>query len=244
MADPEDYGYVHFDVDAAGIIFREKDLEYFDDDGSILPLYELVMTFTPKSQRYSGYWAGLGLTMAPSRPPYPEYPTEEIWTPHPDPKKARYAWRFISRIHEINAHGNEFRIAMEKTLGNHEKVQKAIILGKHGEQPIALIELASGVGPETASRFWEETIAPENDALPEHARIAKSHVILVEYGAFARGSEAHLLKSQTVEKYAREIDAIYGQGSRRKSSQAERSRYESIIETVEVVVVEDGPNGR
>jgi hypothetical protein len=243
VADPEDYAYVYFDVDAAGMVFREKDLEYFDDDGSKLPLYELVMTFTPKSQRYSGYWAGLGITTAPPRPPYPEYPTEEVWTPHPDPRKARYAWRFISRIHDLNTHANEYGIAMEKIIGNHEKVQDAIVLGKDGERPIALVELANGVSPEVAASFWEKTISPENEALPEQVRIDKSHLILVGYGGFERGSEGHLLKRQTEVKYVSEIDAIYGRTSR-KSSQVERPRYESIIETVEVMVIEDEPNGR
>ncbi|KAI0130546.1 hypothetical protein BJ170DRAFT_317857 [Xylariales sp. AK1849] len=235
-ADPEDYAYVYFDVDAGGLVFRERDLEYFDDDGSRIPLYELIMTFSPKSQSCASYWANLGITAAPSQPPYPEYPTAEVWTPHPDPKKARYAWRFISRLYDLDTGTSEFSIAMEKTLGQHEKVQNAIVLSKNDEPPVALIELAKGITPEMAADLWDEAIEPENKVLPEQARIAKSHVILLEYRSFVRGSESQLFRRQTEEKFAGHISEVYGKG-RKRSLVVERPRYESIVETVEVIEV-------
>ncbi|KAI0174067.1 hypothetical protein BJ166DRAFT_136181 [Pestalotiopsis sp. NC0098] len=232
-ADPEDYEYNYFDVEAGGIVFRKRDLEYYDEDGSRLPLYELILTLTPQSQKYAGYWAGQGITEAPSEAPYPECPTAEVWTPHPDPKKARYAWRFVSRLYDLDT-GNEFCLAMEKALENHEKIQTPIVLSKYEEQPIALIELARGLEVSAASDIWEHTIEPLNADMPEHSRIPKTHVIPVPFGAFVRGSEGHLNRRQTQNKYASEIDFVYGRGQK-KPSIAERPRYESIIATTEIV---------
>ncbi|KAH8205428.1 hypothetical protein TruAng_000334 [Truncatella angustata] len=240
LADPEDYEYVYFDVDAAGISFQERDLEYFDDYGSRLPLYELVMTLRPESQRCAGYWAGLGITAAPSAPPYPEYPTAEVWTPHPDPQKERYAWRFVSRLHDLGTGKNEFALAVENLLGNHEKVQNAIVLSKYNREPVALVELSKGIDVQAATDLWKQTIERENENMPEEARVPESNVILTPFGGFTRGSEGHLLRKHTEKKYSSEIDAVYGL-CQKKASVSERPRYESIIETTEIVqVVENG----
>lgn len=240
MADAEDYEYVYFDVDAGGIEFRKRDLEYFDESGGLLPLYELVMVLNSTSQRNAGYWAGQGITAAPSAPPYPEYPTAEVWTPHPDPKKGRYAWRFVSRLHDLDMQNDEFGPGLEKALGGHEKVQNVIVLSKCDKQPVAVIELAKGVGVSVAADLWKQVIEPENANIPEQARILAAHVIPVTFGEFVRGSEGHLLRRQTQAKFARHIDAVYGKGLK-KASVSEKSRYESIITTTEVVqVVENG----
>ncbi|KAI1851249.1 hypothetical protein JX266_003324 [Neoarthrinium moseri] len=232
--DPEDYAYVFFDTKNGGVEFRERDLEYYDDDGSRLPLYELVMVFNPTSQRFAGYWAGRGITSAPTKPPYPEYATAEVWTPHPDPKKSKYAWRFISRIPDLESRNNEFGFGLEKALGYHEKVQNAIVLTRYNAQPIALIELSKGVDRASAATLWAEAIAPENEGVPEHARVPESHVIFVPFGNFIRGSEGHFLRRQTERKYANEIDYVYGK-ARKTSVIGGKPRYESIIETTEVV---------
>ncbi|KAF3015839.1 hypothetical protein G7054_g6817 [Neopestalotiopsis clavispora] len=232
-ADPEDYEYNYFDMEAAGIRFQERDLEYYDEDGSRLPLYELVLTLTPQSQKYAGYWAGQGITEAPSAAPYPENPTAELWTPHPDPKKSGYAWRFVSRLYDLER-GNEFCLAMEAAIDNLEKVQKSIVLSKYHEQPVALVELARGLDVEAAADIWQQTIEPQNEDVPEHSRIPQTHVIPVQFGSFIRGTEGHLNRKQTEKKYASDIDAVYGRGQK-KMSIAERPRYESIIATTEIV---------
>lgn len=236
-ADPEDYDYVHFNLDAAGVEFRPRDdLEYFGEDGSRLPLYEMVHTLTPQSIAYAGYWAGLGVTTAPASPPYPEYSLGEVWTPHPDPQKQRYAWRFVRRICDLVTTGGDFALAMEKALGKNKKVQNCITVGKPEKQPVVLIELAEGVSAEAGMDIWKESISPENEEIPEHAQIPASHVVLVENGGFVRGSEGHLSRSQTQAKYLSEINAVYGidAGPRKAAS---KPRYESIIQTVETLEV-------
>jgi hypothetical protein len=238
--DRADYAYIYFNVDAGGLEFRKYDVDYFDDDGSRIPLYEMVVRFSPKSEKYVAYWAGLGITKAPSSPPYPEYATAEVWTPHPDPKKARYAWKFVSRLPDLNTQDCEFSIAIAKVLRQNEKVLNVIVVSKKGSHPIALVELADGVTKEAATDILRKTVASENEKLPEDARIAESHLILVEYGGFVRSSESNLLRKQTEEKYAAEICAA--RGAERPVVVVGRPRYESIIETVEVVVVGDGQN--
>lgn len=236
-ADPEDYDYVHFDLDAGGLEFRPRDdLEYYGDDGSRLPLYEMVHILTPKSAGYSAYWAGQGVTTAPDSPPYPEYPLGEVWTPHPDPQKQRYAWRFVRRIYDLVTHGGDFAIALEKALGRNKKVHNCITVGKPERQPVIIIELAEGVGLDAGPEIWEESIRPENEEIPEHARVPASHLVLVETGGFVRGSEGHLSRSQTQEKYINEINAVYGIDSGPRKA-ASKPRYESIIQTVETLEI-------
>lgn len=234
-SDPEDYQYCYFDVEAGGCVFKERDdLEYFGDDGARLELYELVMTLTPQSQRYIGYWESLGEgTKAPPAPPYPEYPTKEVWTPHPDPAKAAYAWRFVSRVQDLVADAGEFALAFEKALGKHGMVQHAIVLGEVDATPAVLIELADGVTRFDAIGLWREAIAPTNADVPEGSRVAENHVILIESGGFVRSSEGHMLRTQTQQKYQAKIDRVYGRAASEISASM-RPRYQSIIETVEV----------
>ncbi|KAK6853907.1 hypothetical protein PG995_010719 [Apiospora arundinis] len=235
-SDPEDYQYCYFDTEAGGCVFKEReDLEYFDDDGARLELYEMVMTRTPQSENYVGYWAFLGEegTKAPASPPYPEYPTKEVWTPHPDPAKAAFAWRFVSRVQDLVADAGEFALAFEKTLSKHGMVQNAIVLGQQDEKPTALIELADGVTRFDALGLWREAIAPANEDVPEASRVEESHIILVESGGFVRSTEGHLLRTQTQQKFQGKIDAVYGRAPS-EISVTMRPRYQSIIETVEV----------
>ncbi|KAK8081034.1 acetyl-CoA synthetase-like protein [Apiospora hydei] len=242
-SDPEDYQYCCFDIEAGGCVFKERDdLEYFGDDGARLELYELVVTLTPKSEKYIGYWACQGEgTKAPAGPPYPEYSTQEVWTPHPDPEKAAYTWRFVSRVQDLVADAGEFALAFERTLSKHGMVQHAVVVGQGGEKPCVLVELADGYTKEAARRcLCKDVIAPANEDVPEGARIDESHIVFVEAGEFVRSSEGHMLRTQTQQKFQGRIDAVYGRAPS-EISVSMRPRYQSIIETVEVShVVEDG----
>ncbi|KAK8128911.1 acetyl-CoA synthetase-like protein [Apiospora sp. TS-2023a] len=221
-SDPEDYQYCCFDIEHGGCVFKEReDLEYFGDDGARLDLYELVVTLTPKSEKYIGYWCSL-----------------EVWTPHPDPEKAPYTWRFVSRVQDLVAEAGEFALAFEKTLSKHGMVQHAIVVGQSGEKPTALVELADGFTKEVARRcLWKDVIAPANEDVPEEARVEENHMIFVLAGEFVRSSEGHMLRMQTQQKFQGRIDAVYGRAPS-EISVSMRPRYQSIIETVEVSVVE------
>ncbi|KAK8033766.1 acetyl-CoA synthetase-like protein [Apiospora marii] len=241
-SDPEDYQYCCFDIEAGGCVFKERDdLEYFDDDGARLELYELVITLTPQSEKYIGYWACLGEGVkAPDAAPYPEYSTKEVWTPHPDPAKAPYTWRFVSRIQDLTADAGEFALAFEKTLGKHGMVQHAIAVGQAGEPPALLVELADGYTKEVARRcLWRDVVAPANEDVPEAARVGESHMVFVEAGEFVRSTEGHMLRAQTLLKFQGRIDAVYGRAPS-EISVSIRPRYQSIIETVEVSHVVEG----
>ncbi|KAK8119834.1 thioester reductase domain-containing protein [Apiospora kogelbergensis] len=216
-SDPEDYQYCYFDVEAGGCVFKERDdLEYFGDDGARLELYELVMTLTPQSQRYIGYWESLGEgTKAPPRPAVPGVPDQGGVDAAPGPGQGRFA------------------LAFEKALGKHGMVQHAIVLGEVDATPAVLIELADGVTRFDAIGLWREAIAPTNADVPEGSRVAENHVILIESGGFVRSSEGHMLRTQTQQKYQAKIDRVYGRAASEISASM-RPRYQSIIETVEV----------
>ena len=241
-SDPDDYQYCCFDTEAGGCVFRERDdLEYFGDDGARLELYELVVTRTPRSAPYLGYWACLGEgPRAPAAAPYPEYPTQEVWTPHPDPAKAPYTWRFVGRVPDLVVDAGEFALAFERALGKHGMVQHALAVGRAGERPAVLVELADGYTPEAAAGgLWRDVVAPANEDVPEASRVAESHLVLVAAGEFVRSSEGHMLRTQTLQKFQGRIDAVYGRAPSEASVSA-RPRYQSIIETVEVSHVVEG----
>ncbi|RYO94510.1 hypothetical protein DL764_007829 [Monosporascus ibericus] len=233
-ASNEDAAYVFFDTVNGAIEFRKLDAEHSADDGSSTDVYELVLTVKPESAYLSGWNVHRGIT-AESKPPYSEHRMGDLWTPHPDPKKAKYAWRFAGRIDDlltlstgVNLHPG----SMERAVTADNLVSAAMVVGRGRQQPLLLVELAQGVQPLDASGLWEAVVRPQNVKVPIHARISPTHVLYVPAGEFVRTPKGSVAKKQMERKFAKEIDAVYEKFGDKWQDGSER--FGSIMHTLDV----------
>ncbi|RYO79002.1 hypothetical protein DL762_008392 [Monosporascus cannonballus] len=232
----EDAAYVFFDTVHGAIEFRKLDAEHFADDGSLTDIYEIVLTMKPESAHLSGWHARQGIT-AESKPPYPEHRMGDLWTPHPDPKKAKYAWRFAGRIDDlvtlstgVNMHPGP----METAVVADNLVGAAMVVGRNHQQPLLLVELAQGVQPNDASGFWEAVVQPQNVKVPAHARISRTHILYIPAGGFVRTPKGSVDKKKTERMFAKEIDAVYEKFG--DKWQDGNERFGSIVHTLDLKV--------
>ncbi|KAI1261764.1 acetyl-CoA synthetase-like protein [Xylariaceae sp. FL1019] len=203
---PEDHEYVSFDLESSGLEFREVNME---DDGSSEKLYEMVATLTPKSEPFSGYFAREGIKAQSDQPPYPEFRIGDLWTRHPDPKKAHNTFRFAGRIDDlinlatgINMHPT----LLEQGIKAHPKVREAIVLGSRHMQPIALVELHEGTDK---TEVWREVLEPMNKKVQSFSRIAETHFISVPFGGLVRTPKGTISRPKSERMFAREIEDVY-----------------------------------
>ncbi|RYP29495.1 hypothetical protein DL767_006685 [Monosporascus sp. MG133] len=241
----EDAAYVFFDTINGAIEFRKLDAEHFADDGSPTDVYEIVLTMKPESGHLSGWHACQGIT-ADTKLPYPEHRMGDLWTPHPDPKKAKYAWRFAGRVDDlvtlstgVNLHPGP----MERAVTADNLVNAAMVVGRNRQQPLLLAELAPGVQPKDASGLWEAAVRPQNVKVPIHARISRTHILYIPAGGFVRTPKGSVAKKQTERKFAKEIDAVYEKFGDKWQDDCER--FGSTMHTLDVKVeLSEGVEGR
>ncbi|RYP77415.1 hypothetical protein DL771_001210 [Monosporascus sp. 5C6A] len=232
----EDAAYVFFDTVNGAIEFRKLDAEHLADDGSPTDVYEIVLVMKPESAHLSGWHARQGIT-AESKPPYPEHRMGDLWTPHPDPKKAKYAWRFAGRIDDLltlSTGVNMQPAPMERAVTADNLVGAAMVIGRNRQQPLLLVELAQGVQPKDASGLWEAVVQPQNVKIPIHARISRTHILYIPAGGFVRTPKGSVAKKQTERKFAKEIDAVYEKFGDKWQDGTER--FGSIMRTLDVKV--------
>ncbi|RYP76208.1 hypothetical protein DL769_003679 [Monosporascus sp. CRB-8-3] len=235
-ASNEDAAYVFFDTVNGAIEFRKLDAEYFADDGSLTDIYEIVLTMKPESAHLSAWHARQGIT-AESKPPYPEHRMGDLWTPHPDPKKAKYAWRFAGRMDDLVTFSTGINMQpgpMERAVTADNLVSAALVVGTNRQQPLLLVELAQGVQPEDASGIWEAVVRPQNVKVPAHTRIAHTHILYIPAGGFVRTPKGSVGRKQTERKFAKEIDAVYEKFG--DKWQDGNERFGSIVHTLDLKV--------
>lgn len=95
--DNEDWPYVYFDTVHTGVEFRKSDAEFFDENGSQKDLYEIVLTMTEDTAPYASWHVRQGITPENTKPPFPEYRPGDLFTPHPDPTKSKFVFKFVGR---------------------------------------------------------------------------------------------------------------------------------------------------
>ncbi|KAH9902315.1 acetyl-CoA synthetase-like protein [Xylariomycetidae sp. FL2044] len=208
----EDHKYVCFDVVNGGLEFREVEADFVSDEGEAVKVYEMVMKLTPESAPYANWHARMGITLDSREPPYPEHKPGDLWIPHPDPSKAPYAWRFAGRTDDLItfSSGTNFQPApIETSLTSHPLVRAALVVGNGHKQPLALVLPTEDAGPDAADKIWEEAVAPQNDKIPVHGRVAKTHVILAPGADFVRTIKGNVVRKLTIQKFAKEIDKVY-----------------------------------
>jgi acyl-CoA synthetase (AMP-forming)/AMP-acid ligase II len=210
-SDPEDHEYVFFDLEHSGLEFREVKVDDHSDDGTPAKLHEMVLTWTPKSAPYSAHFAREAI-VSKSAPPYPEYHIGDLWSPHPDPVKSRYVWRFAGRIDNLITLAAGVNLSpgtIEQALLAHNQVKAAIVIGNKRLQPLVLIELVSGTGPETVSEIWRSVLEPLNAKMQSHSRIAESHTLVVPADGLERTSKGTISRVKSERKFSEDIEAVY-----------------------------------
>lgn len=212
-ADREDHAYIYFDTVNTGIEFRKSEAELFDD-GSQLPVYEMVLTMNEDTAPWASWHARQGITPENTKPPYPEFHPGDLFTPHPDPEKASYVFKFVGRTDDtftLSSASNIHPGPIETAIGAHPKAGGVMIVGNQRRQALALIEVAAGVEPsgDTADEFWKTVIQAANANMPAYATITRTHVALVPPGSLIRTPIGKVTRKKTEAKFADLIESVY-----------------------------------
>lgn len=212
-ADREDHAYIYFDTVNTGIEFRKSEAELFDD-GSQLPVYEMVLTMNEDTAPWASWHARQGITPENTKPPYPEFHPGDLFTPHPDPGKASYVFKFVGRTDDtftLSSASNIHPGPIETAIGAHPKAGGVMIVGNQRRQALALIEVAAGVEPsgDTADEFWKTVIQAANANMPAYATITRTHVALVPPGSLIRTPIGKVTRKKTEAKFADLIESVY-----------------------------------
>lgn len=237
-ADNEDAAYVFFDMDYSGLEFRKVSMGPEEEERSSgePPMYEMVFTMSPQTAPYA-CWHALNNHRLEAGPPYPEYAIGDLWTPHPDPEKAAYAWKFVGRSDDllqlspgINLHPG----TMERLISSQGVVSGVLVLGNGHQQPVALVELAEGKTEADAADLWDDYISPHNEEVPAQGVITRSHVIFVPSGSFLRTTKGSVIRRQTEHKFHDLIESVYKEHG--DVWQDRHRRYGSIVATFDMKV--------
>lgn len=101
-ADNQDYAYVYFNTFLDNLEFRPIEHSGFvSEEGEAQDLFELVLKITDKSSPLASRYARQTFDASCTPPPPSEWQTGDLWTPHPDPAKKSYAWKFVCRKDDL-----------------------------------------------------------------------------------------------------------------------------------------------
>lgn len=227
VGDVEDHEYVFFDPIYSGIEFRDVEATYMTDDGTEIPLYEMVFTVSKKMAHVASWHANSGVDieavassnetasqMATGK--YPELRIGDIWTPHPDPAKSEYAWRSIGRADDIitfTSGVNYHPGPMEKLVKSEGAVSEVLILGRDHLQPVLMVELHAKKGEFDAEqekrKLWASRIESANSSVAVHGRVAYSHILVLPAGSFVRTLKGNVRRKQTELKFSELVNEVY-----------------------------------
>lgn len=244
VADNQDHAYVYFDTQYTGITFRPHPAEFFDTEtGDRLPLYEVVFTMDDDTAPYASWHFRQGMTPETlgHKKPYPEYRIGDLWTPHPDPQKAPYVFRFVGRTDDtftLSSASNIHPGPVERAIGAHPKIKGVLVVGDQRRQPAALVELVENEDPFStlADQIFDSVVQPANANMPAHATIRRTHLVLVPAGSFVRTTTglAKIVRQKTIAKHAVLIENLYKEFG--DQWQAKAGRFNSITATTEIKV--------
>ena len=199
---PEDYDYCAFDLASSGLEFRPV----YDN------IHEMILHRNPASDPYVALWH--------RKPDATEWHVGDLWTPHPDPRKSKYVWKFFGRTDDLISFqdGRKFHpTAYELKHSEHSLIRAACIAGTGHSQAVLVLEL---VDPETANSpskktavvdsLWEESISPVNTEVPRHGQIAKTHIVVgIFKKPFERNVKGTVARKASLRKYEAEIEEVY-----------------------------------
>lgn len=242
-ADNEDYDYVYFNTFLGTCHFHPvENTGCLSNTSDSQQLYELVMKTTEAAAPIASWHAHQNIDPSTAPPPYPEWHTGDLWTPHPDPQKAAFAWKFMCRKDDLisfstGVNGNPTPLERAIT-DTAERIRAAIVVGDMHQQSVAVLELAEGVDATNAeglaAELWEAHVRPANALAQTHVRVARTHVLLVPAGAFVRTAKGSVVRNKTRAKLARAIEGVYERWG--DEWHDAKDRYGSISQTTSITV--------
>ena len=143
-AENEDAEYIFMDTDNASVEFRQLEISDSSDtlSSSEEGIREMIFTLRPDNAHVATWHALQGITLDTHKPPYPEFATGDLWVPHPDPAKARYAWRFVGRkddLVQFSTGNNLHPGPMESAVSSQKPVSGVLMLGSKHQQVLAAL---------------------------------------------------------------------------------------------------------
>ncbi|CAG8974364.1 hypothetical protein HYALB_00011296, partial [Hymenoscyphus albidus] len=148
-------------------------------------------------------------------PELQEYNTRDLFTPHPS-KPGLWIYRGRSDDIIVFLTGEKTNpTSFEHHVSTHPEVKAALVIGTQRFQAGLLIELVEeGEFSSTQRAKIIEGIWPKiheaNQVCPNHAIVAKTHVLLVNpKKPMARAGKGTVQRQLTLSTYAEEIDALY-----------------------------------
>lgn len=147
-------------------------------------------------------------------PALQEYPTKDLWEPHP---KNEGHWAFRARADDIISFNNSEKlnpVTMEVTISSNSLVKSAVI-GGHGEfQASLLVEPYQPARDEKACKQFVDDIWPTvreaNHDCPAHGRIMKDFIIVADpEKPLPRADKQAVQRSAAIELYATEFQTLY-----------------------------------
>lgn len=172
-------------------------------------LYELVIKRTHQNERYQAVFH--------TQPKTREWRTKDLFERHPDPGK-KDLWLYKGRKDDllVLSNGEKFNpVSFEKLVESHPTVKGALVVGQGRFQTGLLIEpdwnaISPAKDPSEILNLVWPTVEKANASSPAHSKVWKSRIALAKRDKpFKRAPKGSVIRRQTVELYAAEIDALY-----------------------------------
>jgi acyl-coenzyme A synthetase/AMP-(fatty) acid ligase len=224
VIDPvNDWNYIHF-YPTNGLHFEPVGLESVKDatesgeesneDGE---LYELIVHRTPETEALTNIFL--------SRPDATEWPTRDLWKPHPDPAKKGH-WLYRGRTDDLVVLSGEIKMYAayleDKISSAHPLIRTALIGGNQRKWPFLLLELIDSTtatadattttSSTTLDEIWSHLT--KINALYTHGSVhlRRSLVLVVDKSRpFVRLAKGSVARNPTYELYKQEIDNLYAE---------------------------------
>ncbi|KAJ6194076.1 hypothetical protein J3E72DRAFT_199340, partial [Bipolaris maydis] len=222
----DEWGYFHWS-NAAGAV-----MESTEND-----LCELVLT-----RRNTDYQA-----VFHTFPEEEKWQTKDLFQKHPSKP---FLWRYSGRRDDtlVLSNGEKVNpVLMEKFIESHPRVKGAIVVGKGKFQTGLLIEPEwVGVGRRDPTMLVEDiwpTVKQANKEAPDHARIYKSKIAVMEEGkSFERTPKGSIMRLQTEVVFQDKITALYDDGTCASESSRELSSAVDLRGSVRAIFMNSLPS--
>jgi hypothetical protein len=201
--DPEDWQYFHFHPEI-GAEFRHV-------NGN---LFELHFVRSPALEEHQPVFKLF--------PELQTYATHDLYTPHPFKHDL---WTYKGRSDDIIVFltGRKTNpISYEHHIATHPEVKAALVVGTQRFQAALLIELFEDKKLTVAGRaavierIWP-TIHEANQVCPTYARVANTHILLIDpKKPMVRAEKGTVQRQLTITMYTDELDALYADAEKLK----------------------------
>ena len=144
-----------------------------------------------------------------------EYPTKDLWTPHPSQKNL---WAYRGRADDTIVFKPGYMcdpIFMEQHVSQHSEVRAALMAGTGRSQPALIIERADDqpssptTEQELTERIWP-IIDEANQTYKMGCKVSKSHILYTNLlQPMRRAGKGTIQRGPTLELYQDALDALY-----------------------------------